>query len=97
MRVVSPRTPRSSTILLGRIEAEGASFEVRVRNLSAGGVLVDRPPGLEAGQHVKFTSRPTGNVWGTVIRLSDRQCGIEFERKVELPFGFSSPDSGTSV
>ena len=47
-----PREPRKNLMLAATIEADGVSAPVRIRNVSAGGVMVDGPALPEPGSRL---------------------------------------------
>ncbi|RXZ64902.1 PilZ domain-containing protein [Pelagerythrobacter rhizovicinus] len=92
--------PRDSLFLLAslRFAEDDAEHRVKVRNLSAGGMMAEGEVRVERGARLSVHLRNVGWVDGTVAWVQDRRFGIAFSeeidaRLVRAPVG--APDTGT--
>ena len=79
---------RDSLFMQARLQFAGASDTVlvRVRNLSAGGMLAEvqgRIRGLEQGGAVEVDLRNIGPVPGRIVWIGDGKFGVAFDRPVD--------------
>lgn len=76
---------RDSLFLVAEFRLEGttASTTVRVRNLSAGGLMAEYPAGLEQGRRVEFDVRGIGWVPGQVAWSAAGRIGVAFDRQID--------------
>ncbi len=79
------QTPRDSLFLLAllQLEGEGQQYRIKVRNLSAGGMMAEGPVRVRRGALVKVELRNVGWVPGTVAWVQDDRFGIAFADEVE--------------
>ncbi|HEX8064022.1 MAG TPA: EAL domain-containing protein [Allosphingosinicella sp.] len=78
------RAPRHRLIKRGILHAGGQSLPVNVRNLSAGGALLEAPRDLEAGSTAKL-EMPGFNLLEVEIRwCRDRRLGVRFTSEFDL-------------
>ena len=56
--------------------------KVRVRNLSAGGLMAEYPDPMEAGAPVEIEVRGVGWVSGKVAWSTDGRIGVAFEKEI---------------
>jgi hypothetical protein len=76
--------PRDSVMLTAVVRPEqSGAFSTRVRNISAGGIMVDCPRVLPAGTPVQVTLRGVGDVTGTVAWAAAGRVGIRFECAID--------------
>lgn len=76
--------PRDSLFLAARFTAMGMPAEqVRVRNLSAGGMMVEYPAPIDPGTRVEVELRGIGQVGGRVAWATDGRIGIAFDRHID--------------
>ena len=70
-----------SLLLKATLRFENGKDErvVRIRNLSAGGVMADAPTGLMRGERVEVKLHSIGWVGGHVMWITDGRAGIAFE------------------
>ncbi len=61
----------------------GAPVSVRVRNLSAGGMMVEGDVRLKRGTRVAAELRNVGPVAGTVVWVLGRRLGIAFDELID--------------
>lgn len=77
---------RDSLFLTAECRVEGSSHPsrmVRVRNLSAGGLMAEYPPGLPYGERVEFDVRGIGWVSGQVAWSAAGRIGVAFDRHID--------------
>jgi hypothetical protein len=76
---------RDSLFLMADFRVTGSSdvTQVRVRNLSAGGLMAEFPSGLELGLQVEFDVRGVGWVPGRVAWSAAGRVGIAFDRQID--------------
>ena len=70
-----------SLLLKATLRFENGKDErvVRIRNLSAGGVMADAPTGLMRGERVEVKLHSIGWVGGHVMWITDGRAGIAFD------------------
>lgn len=56
---------------------------VRVRNLSAGGLMAEFPAGIDQGQRVEFDVRGIGWVPGHVAWCAAGRIGVSFDHQID--------------
>ena len=76
---------RDSLFLMADFRVTGSSeiAQVRVRNLSAGGLMAEFSAGLELGLRVEFDVRGVGWVPGRVAWSAAGRIGVAFERPID--------------
>jgi hypothetical protein len=76
---------RDSLFLMADFRVAGTSdvTQVRVRNLSAGGLMAELSSGLEIGLEVDFDVRGIGWVPGKVAWSAAGRVGIAFDRQID--------------
>jgi hypothetical protein len=76
---------RDSLFLMADMRVSGLSDvrAVRVRNLSAGGLMAEYPEGLEHGTMVELDVRGIGWVPGQVAWSAAGRVGVAFERQID--------------
>lgn len=96
--------PRDSLLLSGvlQFEGEAASREVRVRNLSAQGLMVDCRRVAEPGTPVTIEMRGIGRVAGKVAWCAEQRIGIALDEaidplRVRKPVGGQDDAMGVTV
>ena len=62
---------------------DDAAIPLRVRNLSAGGLMADCPVMVEQGQDVEVGLRNIGVVPGRIAWVRDQQIGIAFLNRID--------------
>ena len=88
-----PREPRASVILYARIDHAGRSVEVRVRNLSAGGLMAELPQAVAPDSAVEVELPAHGWVRGRVAWQTEGRAGIAFDEPVD-PQAVMEPSAG---
>jgi PilZ domain len=90
---------RDSLFLTASLVVEGKAnpVDVRVRNLSSGGMMIDCPSGLVKGQTVVSHLRNIGEVQGHVAWATEGRAGIAFDCEIDpklprLPIGTTKHD-----
>jgi hypothetical protein len=88
-------------------DKSGASGEVRIRNLSSGGMLVEAPVHAKRGDSVSVELRNIGVVTGTIAWVAQDRFGVAFnhvidpklarkpigQAKIEMPSYLRTPKS----
>ncbi len=76
---------RDSLFLIGTLEFEGSSMQhsIRIRNLSATGLMADGKIVGQVGQNVIIESKKLGRVRGNVAWISDGRMGIAFGSPID--------------
>jgi hypothetical protein len=76
---------RDSLFLMADMRIPGSTeiLQVRVRNLSAGGLMAEFPSGLEQGLVVEFDVRGVGWVEGKVAWSAAGRIGVAFDRQID--------------
>lgn len=76
---------RDSLFLMAdmRIGDSPTALSVRVRNLSAGGLMAEYAPGLSQGSVVQFDVRGIGWLSGKVAWCAAGRIGIAFDRMID--------------
>ena len=93
---------RDSLFLLATLRVDGRDGEhkVKVRNLSAGGMMLDSPLRLARGSRVAVELRNIGRVRGTVVWVQDNRSGIAFDEEIDPRLaraGQNSPPAGAEL
>lgn len=65
-----------------RLATDDAPVPLRVRNLSAGGLMADCPVSVQPGQDVEVGLRNIGNVPGRITWVRESQIGISFLNRI---------------
>lgn len=76
---------RDSLFLLADMRIDGVSgdHKVRVRNVSAGGLMADGGPVAQRGTAVWVHLRNVGWVQGTIAWVQDNRCGVAFREEID--------------
>lgn len=74
---------RDSLLLAAALRINGVEHNVRVRNLSAGGLMAEYPGQVELGQPLSIDVRGIGWVEGRVAWATDGRVGIAFSAPVD--------------
>ncbi len=80
-----------------RFETINGDNEVRIRNLSAGGLMAEAPLRVARGEKVEINLRNVGWISGTVAWVAEGRLGIAFEHSIDpkivrTPVGQSQAD-----
>jgi hypothetical protein len=77
--------PRDSLFLMATLQVAGTTetSHVRVRNLSAGGMMADYPEGLDRDVRIDVELRGIGWVKGQVAWSTSGRIGIAFDRPID--------------
>ncbi len=95
--------PRNSIYLGATLRFEGDELlhEVRVRNISAGGMMVDFAVITAKGTNVKVDVRNLGKITGHVAWSTETRMGIRFDREIDPAKArvkpFAAPVPGVSM
>lgn len=76
---------RDSLFLLASLKVEGMAREiqVRVRNLSAGGLMAELPDPVSTESPVEIELRGIGRVTGRIAWQTEGRAGIAFDRPID--------------
>lgn len=75
---------RDSLFLAAELRVAGQlPMQVRVRNLSAGGLMAEYPQQIDIGDAVDVNVRGIGWVRGRIVWTSDARIGIAFDRPID--------------
>jgi hypothetical protein len=76
---------RDSLFVLAELRIDGVEGEqrIRVRNLSAGGLMADGAERIQRGQMVWVNLRNLGWTEGAVAWVQDSRCGIAFREEID--------------
>jgi len=66
-----------------RFPASGDEGEVRIRNLSSGGLMAEAPVQVSRGEKVELQLRNIGWVRGTIAWVAEGRIGIAFEHTID--------------
>jgi PilZ domain len=79
------RPPRQRTLLKGSLRTEGRAeaIEIRIRNLSSGGLMASCAGAPKRGERVTVGLRGIGDVPGEVAWSSADDLGIAFDRPID--------------
>lgn len=83
--VETRQVDRDSLLLLAQLRIDGASSEysVKVRNLSAGGMMAEGQAPVVRGAPVSVVLRNIGWVDGTIAWKQDERFGIAFAEEID--------------
>ncbi|MGJ3649902.1 PilZ domain-containing protein [Sphingomonas sp. GlSt437] len=97
--VASQRTARDSLFLMAQFRLFGRTEEtqVRVRNLSAGGLMAEVTEPLAIGTPVEIDVRGIGWVLGRVAWAAAGRVGIAFERDIDPRMARKPVGGGTQT
>jgi len=81
---LSRAADRDSLFMQARVAIAGHAepVQVRVRNLSAGGMLAESPVSVAQGMAVEVDLRNIGPVPGRIVWTGDKKFGIAFDRAI---------------
>ncbi|MEO6214642.1 MAG: PilZ domain-containing protein, partial [Sphingomonas sp.] len=90
---------RDSLFLMADFRVPGSSdvTPVRVRNLSAGGLMAEIANGLELGLQVEFDVRGIGWVPGKVAWSAAGRVGVAFDRMIDPMLARKPVGTGTKT
>ncbi len=78
-----------------RLEGEGVEHRIKMRNLSAGGMMAEGPPRVTRGQVVWTNLRKAGWTEGTVAWVQGNRFGIAFRHEID-PAAARTPEKSTA-
>jgi hypothetical protein len=96
---------RNSLFILAEVRLNGQAEEhrVKIRNLSAGGVMAEAPLKVARGERIAVNLRNVGWVEGAVAWVQDNRFGVAFVEEVDpaavrmAPAAASSPEANTRI
>lgn len=92
------RAPRVHFFLKSEITpADGPAFTARVRNLSAGGMMIEVLDPLQPGQRLTAQLRGIGAVDGQVAWVRAGRAGIAFDREIDPELARRPVQSGEAT
>ncbi|MBS0475699.1 MAG: PilZ domain-containing protein [Proteobacteria bacterium] len=76
---------RDSLFVMAELRIDGApgEYRVRVRNLSAGGLMAEGVQNVQRGRVVWINVRNVGWVEGSIAWIQDNRCGIAFRDEID--------------
>lgn len=76
---------RDSLFLMADLVAEGGGSpaRVKVRNLSAGGMMIEGEVSARRGSRVALDLRNIGPVAGTIVWVQGRRLGVAFDEQID--------------
>ncbi|WP_066583684.1 PilZ domain-containing protein [Sphingomonas pruni] len=76
---------RDSLLLVARFRIEGSAeiMQVRVRNLSSGGLMADVPKPIDIGTMVEVEVRGVGWVNGRIAWVAAGRAGVAFDHPID--------------
>jgi hypothetical protein len=82
---VQRNNARDSLLLVARFRIEGSaeSTQVRVRNLSSGGLMADVPKPIDIGTMVEVEVRGVGWVNGRIAWVAAGRAGVAFDHPID--------------
>ncbi len=97
--VASQRTARDSLFLMAQFRLFGQKDEVqvRVRNLSAGGLMAEVPEALAIGTPVEVEVRGIGWVLGRIAWAAAGRVGVAFEHEIDPRMARKPVGGGTKT
>ena len=76
--------PRDSMFLMGIMRRVGGpDVQIKVRNLSPGGMMVESPVGFPRGQAIEAELRGIGAVLGRVAWTAGGRIGVAFDQPID--------------
>ncbi|HEX4693797.1 PilZ domain-containing protein [Sphingomonas sp.] len=77
--------PRDSLFLVAEVRIDGRleSSQVRVRNLSSGGLMADYPHPVDIGTAVEVELRGIGKINGEIAWTAAGRIGVSFEHPID--------------
>ena len=76
-----------------RFNSTGDEGEVRIRNLSAGGLMAEAPVRVSRGEKVEVNLRTIGWISGSVAWVTEGRLGIAFDHPID-PMSARKPVGG---
>lgn len=76
-----------------RFDSTGNEGEVRIRNLSAGGLMAEAPLRVTRGEKVEVNLRTIGWIQGSVAWVTEGRIGIAFDHPID-PMAARKPVGG---
>lgn len=90
-------TSRDSLFLIAELRIAGAEKgqQVRVRNLSSGGLMAEYAGKIDQGAVVELDVRGIGRVRGVIAWVAGGRIGVSFDRKID-PMAARKPSGGAA-
>ncbi|MEH3104725.1 MAG: PilZ domain-containing protein [Sphingomonas phyllosphaerae] len=77
-----------------RVHAEDAGFLVRIRNVSAGGLMAELPHPLPPDSMVEIKLDGLGWVAGRVVWQTEGRSGIAFDQPIDVAIVYEAGNAG---
>ncbi len=78
------RAPRLSILRRAGFHTASQTLSVRMRNISADGVMVEMPVAQAAGERVRIAVQDGPEIDGTIVWWADNRCGVAFDEQQSL-------------
>jgi diguanylate cyclase (GGDEF)-like protein len=78
------RPPRQGLLKLANVQWNGMIFQVRVRNVSAGGAMIEGDRALPPGSSIQLDLPECGGLGAEVRWTESRRMGLQFEEPLDL-------------
>ena len=78
------RAPRMSLLRRGRVTVDGRAYDVRLRNISVTGLMLELPHFVAPGTRVHVSIQDGPDVDAHIIWWSDNRCGLHFVEAMSL-------------
>jgi hypothetical protein len=78
------RPPRQALLKLANIQWNGMQFQVRIRNISTGGAMVEGDRTLPLGSNVQLDLPEAGSLGAEVRWAESRRMGLQFDEQLDL-------------
>ncbi|OYX47151.1 MAG: PilZ domain-containing protein [Sphingomonas sp. 32-66-10] len=88
---------RDSLFLAATLRIEGTEVSVRVRNISAGGLMAEYGDPVDSGMPVEINVRGVGWTRGHVAWSAEGRIGIAFDRPIDPLLARKPVGSGVST
>jgi hypothetical protein len=88
---------RDSLFLAATLRIEGNEVSVRVRNISAGGLMAEYADRVDSGMPIEINVRGVGWIRGHVAWSAEGRIGIAFDRPIDPLLARKPVGSGSST
>jgi diguanylate cyclase (GGDEF)-like protein len=78
------RSPRVTVLRRGTVLIGGATFPMRVRNVSTAGAMIEMSHVIPAGEAATITIQDGPTVYARIVWWSDNRCGLAFDQAISL-------------
>ncbi|WP_294236760.1 PilZ domain-containing protein [uncultured Sphingomonas sp.] len=90
---------RDSLLMMAQmtLEGENSPREVRVRNISEGGLMAELPVSVEINSSVQLDLRGVGPITGRIAWCTQGRVGVAFDRQIDPKLARKPVGGGTST